>query len=83
MDFYRAHAADADPLVLSPMGYITKLAHSYRSLFDHAWNAVRDYRDYDSSGAIGVGVHEARHWHRRAYGGLVFIQSHHTFADIF
>lgn len=52
-DYYRAHAADADP-----------------NLFDHAWNSVRDYREYDSSGAIGVGIHEARHWHRRAYGGL-------------
>ncbi|KAG7090851.1 hypothetical protein E1B28_009933 [Marasmius oreades] len=37
------------------------------SLFDHAWNRVRNYHDYDS---LGVGVHEARHWHSRAYGGM-------------
>lgn len=35
-----------------------------RSLFDHAWNRVRDRQEYDSSAA---GDHEARHWHRRAY----------------
>jgi hypothetical protein len=22
-------------------------------------------------GEIGVGTHEAKHWHRRAYGGIV------------
>ncbi|KAF9264224.1 hypothetical protein L218DRAFT_257198 [Marasmius fiardii PR-910] len=38
------------------------------SLFNHAWNRVRDYHhDYDS---LGVGVNEARHWHSRAYGGM-------------
>ena len=46
-----------------------------RSLFDHAWNRVRDYRDYGRGshfgGIHGVGVHEARHWHSRAYGGMV------------
>lgn len=45
-----------------------------RSLFDSAWNRVRDYNysNYrDHSG--GVGIHEARHWHSRAYGGMVCI----------
>lgn len=30
-------------------------------------------RDYSSGtrGGVGVGLHEARHWHRRAYGGQV------------
>ncbi|KAF8891708.1 hypothetical protein BD779DRAFT_1512588 [Infundibulicybe gibba] len=37
------------------------------SLFDHAWNRVRDY---SGAAGAGVGLHEARHWHRRAYGGL-------------
>ena len=23
------------------------------------------------TGGIGVGSHEAKHWHRRAYGGIV------------
>ncbi|KAF7362066.1 hypothetical protein MVEN_00552200 [Mycena venus] len=38
------------------------------SLYDHAWNRVRSY----SGSAVeqGVGMHEAKHWHRRAYGGL-------------
>ncbi|KAJ3518108.1 hypothetical protein NLJ89_g53 [Agrocybe chaxingu] len=49
-DFYRAHAATADPY-----------------LFDHAWNRVREYGGAPAGG-IGVGLHEARHWHRRAYG---------------
>ncbi|ESK92952.1 hypothetical protein Moror_9025 [Moniliophthora roreri MCA 2997] len=40
------------------------------SLYDHAWNRVRDIRDYRPSGSFGVGIHEARHWHQRAYGGL-------------
>ncbi|KIK67034.1 hypothetical protein GYMLUDRAFT_37063 [Collybiopsis luxurians FD-317 M1] len=54
-DFYRAHAGSSpDP-----------------SLFNSAWNRVRDYnysnyRDYPG----GVGIHEARHWHSRAFGGL-------------
>ncbi|KAL0956120.1 hypothetical protein HGRIS_002287 [Hohenbuehelia grisea] len=38
------------------------------SLFDHAWNRVRNFSDGVSN--FGVGLHEARHWHRRAYGGL-------------
>ncbi|KAJ7251786.1 hypothetical protein B0H12DRAFT_1118885 [Mycena haematopus] len=38
------------------------------SLYDNAWNRVRSY----SGSAVeqGVGTHEAKHWHRRAYGGL-------------
>lgn len=42
----------------------------HRYLFDHAWNRVREYGGAPAGG-IGVGLHEARHWHRRAYGGLV------------
>lgn len=41
-----------------------------RSLFDHAWNRVRDYGP-STNDSGGVGMHEARHWHRRAYGGMV------------
>ncbi|KAJ6497873.1 hypothetical protein C8R45DRAFT_984522 [Mycena sanguinolenta] len=38
------------------------------SLYNNAWNRVRSY----SGSAVdnGVGMHEAKHWHRRAYGGL-------------
>ncbi|KAJ7874697.1 hypothetical protein B0H14DRAFT_2717183 [Mycena olivaceomarginata] len=38
------------------------------SLFDHAFNRVRSYSG--SATEQGVGMHEAKHWHRRAYGGL-------------
>lgn len=44
---------------------------STRSLFDHAWNRVRDFTGIGGMERIGVGMHEARHWHRRAYGGVV------------
>lgn len=40
------------------------------SLFDHAWNRVRDFTGIGGMDRIGVGLHEARHWHRRAYGGV-------------
>lgn len=42
----------------------------FRSLYNNAWNRVRDYPDIDGPG-FGVGLNEARHWHSRAYGGLV------------
>lgn len=38
-------------------------------LFDHAWNRVREYGGAPAGG-MGVGLHEARHWHRRAYGAV-------------
>ncbi|KAK7057406.1 hypothetical protein R3P38DRAFT_2840776 [Favolaschia claudopus] len=38
------------------------------SLYDNAWNRVRSYSG--SNVEQGVGLHEAKHWHRRAYGGL-------------
>ncbi|KAJ7928605.1 hypothetical protein B0H13DRAFT_2248412 [Mycena leptocephala] len=38
------------------------------SLYDNAWNNVRSYSG--STLEQGVGMHEAKHWHRRAYGGL-------------
>jgi len=38
------------------------------SLYNHAWNRVRNYSG--AGGDLGVGLNEARHWHRRAYGGL-------------
>ncbi|KAF7298172.1 hypothetical protein HMN09_01039000 [Mycena chlorophos] len=38
------------------------------SLYDHAWNNVRQYSG--SSSELGVGVHEAKVHHKRAYGGL-------------
>ncbi|KAF8659213.1 hypothetical protein AX16_001874 [Volvariella volvacea WC 439] len=40
-----------------------------RALFDHAWARVRDYTSVVPTGP-GVGLHEAKVWHRRAYGGL-------------
>lgn len=42
----------------------------FRSLYNSAWNRVRDWHP-DMDGGFGVGVNEARHWHSRAYGGLV------------
>lgn len=48
----------------------------YSSLFDNAWNRVRSYSE-SMSGGFGVGTHEARHWHRRAYGGIVSFASCH------
>lgn len=38
------------------------------SMYNHAMTRMRDY---SGQGGMGVGMHEARHWHRRAYGGLV------------
>ncbi|KAF4567761.1 hypothetical protein EYR40_006768 [Pleurotus pulmonarius] len=38
------------------------------SLYDHAWGRVRNYQP--GMHGLGVGLNEARHWHRRAYGGL-------------
>lgn len=38
------------------------------SLYNHAWDRVRNYSG--AGGDMGVGSNEARHWHRRAYGGL-------------
>jgi hypothetical protein len=46
----------------------------HRSLFDNAWNRVRGYSE-SMTGGIGVGTHEAKHWHRRAYGGIVSFPS--------
>ncbi|TFK75336.1 hypothetical protein BDN72DRAFT_892302 [Pluteus cervinus] len=38
-----------------------------RALFDHAWGRVRQHVGGAPFGA-GVGLHEAKRWHRRAYG---------------
>ena len=43
---------------------------STRALFDHAWRYVRENRGR-GSGYLGVGMHEARRYHRRAYGSMV------------
>lgn len=40
------------------------------ALFQHAWDRVRQF-DMSTASGLGVGIHEARHWHRRAYGGMV------------
>jgi hypothetical protein len=40
-----------------------------RSLFNHAFDRIHGYAG--GSFGPGVGMHEARHWHRKAYGGLV------------
>ncbi|TFK25505.1 hypothetical protein FA15DRAFT_703610 [Coprinopsis marcescibilis] len=55
LDFYRAHApTNHDP-----------------SLFNVAWDRVRQFDPVNAqAGGLGVGLHEARHWHRRAYGGV-------------
>ncbi|KAF5389478.1 hypothetical protein D9757_004349 [Collybiopsis confluens] len=75
-DFYRAHAGPSpDPLAMyydkGPVDLNAYHDDDDRSLFNSAWNRVRDhnYSNYQSSPG-GVGVHEARHWHNRAYGGL-------------
>ncbi|TEB37535.1 hypothetical protein FA13DRAFT_1752283 [Coprinellus micaceus] len=39
------------------------------ALFQHAWDRVRQF-DMSTASGLGVGIHEARHWHRRAYGGM-------------
>lgn len=45
---------------------------SYRLLFNHAWNTVRDHSGaYQSGAGPGVAINEARHWHHRAYGSIV------------
>lgn len=47
-----------------------------RSLFEHAWNRVRDYTgNSDAVYGLGVGINEARHWHHLAYGGVVIALS--------
>jgi hypothetical protein len=43
--------------------------YPFRSLYNHAWNRVRNYSGGGSE--MGVGLNEAKHWHRRVYGGLV------------
>jgi len=40
------------------------------SLFHNAWNTVRHRGDYP-----GVGMHESRYWHNRAYGGYSDLNS--------
>jgi len=45
-------------------------AHAYSpdmSLYQNAWNRVRNW---SPSAGMGVGIHEAQHWHQLAYGGL-------------
>lgn len=64
------------------------IVHPVRSLYNHAWNRVRDYSGLggESSLGFGVGMSEARHWHRRAYGGLVsshFLCARLYLADFF
>ncbi|KAF9071039.1 hypothetical protein BDP27DRAFT_1322680 [Rhodocollybia butyracea] len=44
--------------------------HGDRALFDSAWNGVRDYNYSNYRDYSGIGIHEARHWHSRAYGGM-------------
>jgi len=48
--------------------YRAHAAGSDPSLFNHAFNRIHEYAG--GSFGPGVGMHEARHWHRRAYGGL-------------
>ncbi|KAJ6603114.1 hypothetical protein B0H10DRAFT_2079399 [Mycena sp. CBHHK59/15] len=48
--------------------YMAHAGQPDTSLYDHAWNRVRQYSG--SNPEQGVGMHEAKHWHRRAYGGL-------------
>ncbi|KAK0438702.1 uncharacterized protein EV420DRAFT_1644631 [Desarmillaria tabescens] len=68
IDYYRAHALNqADP-AHSTNSLSPSTSPSLRHLFDNAWNRVRDFSS--NSGGLGVGIHEARHWHSRAYGGL-------------
>lgn len=40
------------------------------SLYNHAFSRVREYAGSGRGFGIGVGMHEAKQWHRKAYGGL-------------
>lgn len=51
----------------SPLRSILKKSASNRSLFDHAWGRVRDHTGLGTAVNSGVGIHEAQHWHYRAY----------------
>jgi len=42
--------------------------HACRYLFDHAWSRVREFGG--APGGMGVGLHEARLMHKRAYGAV-------------
>jgi hypothetical protein len=66
-----------EPLISIRKPLTSILRHKYagptvprRSLFDNAWNRVRSHSE-SMMGEMGVGTHEAKHWHRRAYGGVV------------
>ncbi|KAJ7502791.1 hypothetical protein B0H11DRAFT_1986372 [Mycena galericulata] len=50
--------------------YNARAVNPDSSLYDNAWNRVRQYSPSALEQGIGVGMHEAKHWHRRAYGGL-------------
>lgn len=54
VDFYRAHAP----------------SNNDPALFNHAWDRVRQFDAAAAPGGQGVGLGEAKHWHRRAYGGV-------------
>ncbi|KAH8828530.1 hypothetical protein DL96DRAFT_1603600 [Flagelloscypha sp. PMI_526] len=53
MDYYQNYAGQvADP-----------------NLYQHAWDRVRDHSHAQTAGVdAGVGLYEARHWHKKAYG---------------
>ena len=73
LDYYRAHGGFNDPYVSPiPLVCIQQLRKyspicivNLSSMYDYAYNRLRDYP------GTGVGLEEARHWHRRAYGGMV------------
>jgi hypothetical protein len=48
-------------------------------IYDHAWSRVGGH----AGGSLGVGINEARIWHRKAYGGMASYLSLHwaTMAD--
>jgi hypothetical protein len=66
-DYYNAAAMSPDPYVPQLRFHAPLLIGSPSSIYDNTWDRV----SAPGASTLGVGFHEARHWHRRAYGGLV------------
>ncbi|KAF7321503.1 hypothetical protein MKEN_00671100 [Mycena kentingensis (nom. inval.)] len=58
-DFYNAHAGP----------------NPDPSMYQNAWGSVRQYASGVDGEQQGVGAHEAKHWHKRAYGGFSDVNS--------
>ncbi|KAF8332046.1 uncharacterized protein EI90DRAFT_916672 [Cantharellus anzutake] len=64
-DYYQAHYRLANGNFADSDVYV-----SYCGLFDYVWSRLRSL-----VGGSSVGPSEARHWHRRIYGGMIDIGS--------